>query len=234
MTKLDGDIRGQRLTTAQAGQVQLQDERLRVTEPMRLMWGTSSLALTPASPPAAGVAMSLEGTLAELTALVPEMLPEGVAATGTVKADVLLGERLTDFQPTGRVALALDALTRDEKELARDTTIVADADATTIRISELRGTVLGGPLEARGSAPIAWIPSGRGNEARAPAEPATFWLKSGAAAGAVVALLRDAGRCTSTGPSTSLSRAARRPRDSTRFGPRFGTRRARSPSAVSR
>ncbi len=193
VTKLDGDIRGQRLTTAQAGQVQLQDERLRVTEPMRLMWGTSSLALTQASTPAAGVAMSLEGTLAELTALVPEMLPEGVAATGTVKADVLLGERLTDFQPTGRVALALDALTRDEKELARDTTIVADADATTIRISELRGTVLGGPLEARGSAPIAWIPNGRGNEARAPAEPATFWLKSGAAAGAVVALLRDQG-----------------------------------------
>jgi outer membrane protein insertion porin family len=95
------------------------------------------------------------------------------------------------MQPTGQATLSLASLMRGDQQLARDTTVVAEADPAAIHLRELHGTVLDGPFEAYGSAPIAWLQAGPSDAAPTPAEPATFWLKSGASVAAVVALLRE-------------------------------------------
>ncbi len=193
VTKLEGTIREQSLALAQAGRVHLQDERLRVDEPMQLTWGSSRLTLhqASASPGPAGVAVSLDVLLGDISARVPEILPEGVEVAGTVTAEILVGDRVADIRPTGQVSLALTSVTRSGQELVRDTTTLVDVDTATLRVRELRGTVLGGPVEARGTVPVAWLSGEPTDERLVAAGPATFWLKSGAAVGAVLAMLWD-------------------------------------------
>jgi len=192
VTTLEGTIYGQPVAVAHAGRLHLQAERVRVAEPVRVTWGSTSLALTeaPGADGRPGVRVSLDAPLGDLTALAVEMLPDEVTAAGTVTAELFLGDRLTGIQPTGQTTVRLESLMRRGQELARDTVLVADADLTTVRVRELRGTVLGGPLEGGGTAPAAWFRTGT-DDRRASEDPATFWLKSGATGGAVVALLRD-------------------------------------------
>ena len=193
VTKLDGTIREHPVMVTRKGQLRVEDERVRVLEPLQVTWGATSLALTQATPTVArpGVAMSVKATLAELAELLPEMLPAGLAAEGTMTAEILLGDRLREVQPSGALTLTVASLRRGERELARDATLVADADLTTIHVRDFRGIVLGGPIEAHGTAPTAWIRIDGHDAARAVAGPATFWLKSGAAAAEVVTLLRE-------------------------------------------
>jgi outer membrane protein assembly factor BamA/autotransporter translocation and assembly factor TamB len=192
LTGLDGQVNGQALTLSRAGRLLLTDGRVRVAEPMRLALGSATLELASAPAAAPGVAVTVDGGIADLAALVPGLMPEGVTAEGEVKAEVLLGERLNALEPTGHMSLSLSALRRGEQELARATTLAVEADATAIHVRELRGTLLGGPFEGGGVAPAAWIRAGREGSGPA-AEPATFWMKSSVAVGSVVKALRDQG-----------------------------------------
>jgi outer membrane protein insertion porin family len=213
VTQLNGTVEGRPVAVAQAGRLQLQAERVRVAEPVRVTWGSTSVSLTEAPGPDGqpGVAVSMEAPLAELATLAAEMLPDHVTAAGTVTAEIFLGDRVTDIQPTGQMTVKLESLTRDGHELARDATLVADADLTTVRVREVRGTVLGGPLEAGGTAPVAWFRTGH-DAGRAPDDQATFWLRSGAAGAHLVALLRDNPPAVSGTLSLTIEGTATAPR----------------------
>ena len=104
--------------------------------------------------------VTLDGPIADLTALAPGLIPEGTTATGTVKAEVFLGARLETFQPTGQATLELTTLVRGEQELANGVKVVADADTRTIRVSDFAGTVLGSPVAGVATIPMQWLRGG--------------------------------------------------------------------------
>ncbi len=192
LTGLDGQVRGQTLAIPQPGHLLVEGGRLRVVDPMRLTLGSATLELAPAPGGAtvSGGIARIEGSIADLAPLMPGAMPEGMTAEGVVKAEVLLGERLSALEPTGHLTLALSSLRRGEQELARATTVVVEADAHLLRVRELSGTVLGSLIEARGVAPVAWILAGRAGEPDQASEPATFWLKSTVAVASVMAAVQ--------------------------------------------
>ena len=123
-----------------------------IVEPTRLTIGESTLGIakSPAAVTGAELVVTLDGPIADLTALAPGLMPDGITAEGTVKAEVFLGARLDTFQPTGQATLELATPPRGEQELASGVKVVADADTRTIRVSDFAGTVLGSPVAGRG------------------------------------------------------------------------------------
>ena len=193
LTRLEGRIRERPLALSQAGRVLVEDGVVRIVEPMHLTLGATTLdvAASGGATPGAGVLVTLDGPLADVTAIVPSAMPEGVAVDGTVRAEVRLGPRLAALAPTGSVTLDVTAIRRGDRELARGMKVVAEGDAGMIRVRELTGTVLGSPVEARGTAPMAWVRAAPDGAPGVAGEPATFSLRSQVALGPLVSALTE-------------------------------------------
>jgi outer membrane protein insertion porin family len=191
VTRLEGQMRGRTLALSQPGRARIESGVARVAEPMRLTFGATAfeLAQSVEEAPGAELALRVDGPIADLISIAPGLVATGVTAEGTLSAEVLLGERLSTLQPTGRATLDIAALRRDEQELARDVRAAAKADTQAIRVDRLTGTVLGSPFEGQATVPASWI---RGNSAMAAkaGDTATFSLKSTVAVAPVLAALR--------------------------------------------
>ena len=193
LTRLEGRIRERPLTLSQPARVLVEDGVVEVVEPTRLTLGTTTLdiARSGGASPGAGVLVTVAGPLADVTAIVPSALPEGIAVDGTVRAEVRLGPRLAAPAPTGLVTLDVTALRRGDRELARDVKVVAEGDDGMIRVSQLTGTVLGSPVQAQATAPMAWLRAAIDGAPGVAGEPATFSLRSEVALGRLVTALTE-------------------------------------------
>ena len=192
LTRLDGEARGHHLALAGRSRTRLDRGVIEIVEPTRLTIGESTLGIAKSSAAVTGaeLVVTLDGPIADLTSLAPGLMPEGTTAEGTVKAEVLLGARLGTFQPTGQATLELATLLRGEQALASGVKVVADADTTTIRLSDFSGTVLGSPVAGVATIPMQWLREGTSPGSNA-SDAATFSLRSTVAVGPMLAGLMD-------------------------------------------
>ncbi len=193
LTRLDGEVRGRPLALTGTSRTRLDSGVVEIVEPTRLTIGESTLgvAKSPAAVTGAELVVTLDGPIADLTALSPGLVPENTTAEGSVKAEVFLGSRLETFQPTGQATIELTTLVRGEQELANGVKVVADADTSAIRVSDFTGTVLGSPVAGVATIPMHWLREGSSPGGNGSVEPATFSLRSTVAVAPMLAGLMD-------------------------------------------
>lgn len=160
VSDLRGELHGKPLKLLHPGRIRFERRALAVEEPLLMTIGGFSIGLAPdAAAPGNGDAVAtVEGRIEEAltfpardTALKPWRLEGPVRARVSMTHD---GNRLAI---SADAEAALDRVIRDGEELARGVRIRAHAGGGAIEISEVAGTVLGGPFSGRGHVPIAWL-----------------------------------------------------------------------------
>ena len=222
LTRLDGQVRARPVALAQPSRARLDAGVVDIIEPTRLTVGESTLDVgrSPAAVPGAELVVAVNGPVADIVTLAPGLVPEGVTADGTVKAEVFLGARLDTFQPTGQATLEVATLRRGDQELASGVKVVADADRGTIHVSDAAGTVLGSAVSGQATIPMSWLRQGTASPGNGSAEPASFSLRSTVAVAPILAELMDE-------PPSDLTGTLNLTVDGTASAPRLDAVRAR-------
>ena len=158
LAQLVGELRSKPLTLSQPGRVRFDGRQVTVEEPLRMTLGGLSIGLAPrAGAPAGGVVATLEGRIEEgLDLLAPDIARTPWRVEGPVRADVSLKPEGDRFAISGSTEVTLERVMRESQELARAVRIRAQIGGGAIDISEVVGTVLGGPFSGAGRVPVSW------------------------------------------------------------------------------
>ncbi len=209
LTRVAGTLREMPLNLEEAGRFHLADRRIAVEAPLRLTWGGTSLRVGAPESSGPGIAVTLDGPVADVVTLAADRLPADLSAEGGIRADFRLNTSIDDLQPAGALDLELASLKQGQAELARDLTMRAESDGDRIHVTNLRGIVLDGEVDGEGEAPLSWLGAGNGDPP-ATEQPASFRISSKVVLGSVWSLLRPSSQpvtgtlaLTTTGTATA-------------------------------
>ena len=126
LTRVAGTLREMPLNLEEAGRFHLADRRIAVEAPLRLTWGGTSLRVGAPESSGPGIAVTLDGPVADVVTLAADRLPADLSAEGGIRADFRLNTSIDDLQPAGALDFRAPSLKQGQAELARDLTMRAD------------------------------------------------------------------------------------------------------------
>ena len=92
---------GRPLNLEEAGRFHLAGRRIAVEAPLRLTWGGTSLRVGAPESSGPGIAVTLDGPVADVVTLAADRLPADLSAEGGIRADFRLNTSIDDLQPAG-------------------------------------------------------------------------------------------------------------------------------------
>ena len=163
MSALEGSIRGKPLTLAAPARLRFEGRRAIVETPFRLTLGGFAIGLAaPTDAPSSGdIVATAEGRMEEaLTFLPSSVAVGGWLVDGPVRARISLHQAAAGFEISGDAEATVERLMRDSQEIGRDVRLRAQIRNSAIEVTEVGGTVLGGPFSGTGRIPMSWaLPS---------------------------------------------------------------------------
>jgi outer membrane protein insertion porin family len=159
LSELDGRLQGRPLTVVHPGRLRFQGRRTAIEEPLRITLGGFSIGLA-SHPPGGGnlgVMATLEGRIEDgLAFLPPDLAVAPWRAEGPIHAKITLSHDGDRVAISVNTDATLDRVMRASREFASDLRMRAHIRGGAIEISEMAGTVLGGPFTGTLRVPVAW------------------------------------------------------------------------------